>query len=81
MKDFQNEISAYLNDDSYEPLFLVGDSFNVFKTIPACSIDLVATSPPFLEKENTLAYLWAAKATIWITSALWLLYLRKCIAF
>ena len=81
MKDFQNEISAYLNDDSYEPLFLVGDSFNALKTIPACSIDLVATSPPFLEKENILAYLWAAKATIWITSALWLLYLWKCIAF
>lgn len=35
MKDFQNEISAYLNDDSYEPLFLVGDSFKVLKTIPA----------------------------------------------
>lgn len=46
-KDFGIEFSKYLNRQTYEPLFLFGDSLQVLQEIPSESIDFCMTSPPY----------------------------------
>lgn len=52
MSNLRQDIKRYLNGDSRNPLFLVGDSFQLIKRFPDCSVDLVVTSPPYFRKRE-----------------------------
>lgn len=43
---------SYLGSESTEPLWLNGDALKILRKLPACSIDLVITSPPYWGKRQ-----------------------------
>jgi DNA modification methylase len=45
-------VSEYLDSNAIEPFFLCGNSFNILKSFPDNSIDMVMTSPPYWGKRE-----------------------------
>lgn len=41
------EIESYKTDSNKEPMYLIGDSLNVLKTLPGNYVDCIITSPPY----------------------------------
>lgn len=46
------EINDYLANKEVNPLFIVGESLDVLKKIPDCSVDCVIISPPYFHLRN-----------------------------
>lgn len=46
-KDFTHHFSAYIAEESFEPLLLSGDALDILCVLPSASIDCCMTSPPY----------------------------------
>jgi site-specific DNA-methyltransferase (adenine-specific) len=44
---YREQFNRYLTEDTYEPLFICGNSLEVLKALPEQSIDIAMTSPPY----------------------------------
>ncbi|WP_432617251.1 DNA-methyltransferase [Butyricicoccus sp.] len=47
-----SDVKKYIENNSINPLFLVGDSFEVLRSIPDNTIDCCITSPPYWNKRQ-----------------------------
>ena len=48
----KDKIRNYLTSNSFEPMFIIGDSLDILKTFPDNSVDMAMTSPPYWGKRQ-----------------------------
>lgn len=52
---YKSEFLRYCEDETLAPLFFCGDALDVLREMPACSVDMAITSPPYYMKREYLA--------------------------